>query len=124
MPSINWSRAFGIARAVARELVQAKGELDGPDVHAWAAHGMSGAAGALPFLEQIQRAFGHHDLGGVRAHVGGPAAEAAPAADDTFDVKSATGKELDARFGDLDDYPTSGRVNERRSFVRRYLASV
>jgi hypothetical protein len=35
-------------------------------------------AGPLPFLDRIQRSFGPgHDLGGVRAHVGGSAADAA-----------------------------------------------
>ncbi|HEY5925668.1 MAG TPA: DUF4157 domain-containing protein [Kofleriaceae bacterium] len=70
--------AGSIARAVVEQL-QAKGGLDGPDVHAVAAHGMTGAASALPFLDQIQRAFGHHDISGVNAHVGGPAGEAAVA---------------------------------------------
>ncbi len=76
-----------IARAVVNELrgpapvsqVQAKGELDGDDVHATAARGLSGPDAALPFLAQIQRAFGHHDISGIRAHVGGPAAAASAA---------------------------------------------
>ena len=59
--------------------VQAKGDLDGPDVHAAADHGTRGAGGTLPHLDVIQRAFGHHDVSGVRAHVGGPAAEASQA---------------------------------------------
>jgi hypothetical protein len=46
------------------------------------------------------------------------------ATDDTFDVKTATGKELDARFSDVDGYPMSAKVDERRKFVRRYLASL
>lgn len=45
-----------------------------------AARGTSGAGGALPHLDAIQRAFGPaHDLSGVRAHVGGAAAESARA---------------------------------------------
>jgi hypothetical protein len=43
------------------------------DVHATAAEGISGPAGQLPHLEQIQRSFGHHDVGHIQAHVGGPA---------------------------------------------------
>src|SRR5262245_43543081 len=79
--------AHAIARALAAELrgavpaapVQASGDLDGDDVHAHAAHGVSGGGGALPFLDDIQRAFGHHDVSGVRAHVGGAAADASAA---------------------------------------------
>jgi Domain of unknown function (DUF4157) len=41
-----------------------------------AARGLAGPGQPLPHLEDVQRSFGHHDLGGVRAHVGGPAAEA------------------------------------------------
>ena len=48
-------------------------------VHAAAAHGVSGAGTALPHLDHIQRAFGRHDVGGVKAHVGGEAAEGAGA---------------------------------------------
>jgi hypothetical protein len=49
-------------------------------VHAQAAHGLSGAATELPYADQIQRSFGAgHDVGGIRTHVGGPAAEAATA---------------------------------------------
>jgi len=44
-----------------------------------AAAGVAGPSGTLPFLDEIQGAFGHHDVRGVRAHVGGPAAEAADA---------------------------------------------
>lgn len=48
-------------------------------VHAAAARGVAGPAGTLPHAERIQRLFGRHDLGGIRAHVGGPAAEATQA---------------------------------------------
>ncbi|MBE7452375.1 MAG: DUF4157 domain-containing protein [Kofleriaceae bacterium] len=78
-----------IARAVVAQLkaaespapaaAQAHGDLDGPDVHALAAQGTAGGGGTLPFLDEIQRAFGHHDVSGVRAHVGGAAAEASAA---------------------------------------------
>ena len=40
---------------------------------------------------------------------------------DGFDVQGATGKELDARFGDVDGYPRSGKVDERRAFVTAHL---
>ena len=78
-----------IARAVVAQLkaaespapaaVQAHGDLDGPDVHALAAQGTAGGGGTLPFFDEIQRAFGHHDVSGVRAHVGGAAADASAA---------------------------------------------
>lgn len=50
-----------------------------PDVHAAAAQGISGAAGSLPHLEQIQRSFGRHELRHVQAHVGGAATAGAQA---------------------------------------------
>src|SRR5262245_61004536 len=47
------------------------------DVQGAADRGVSGAGGALPHLDTIQKSFGPgHDLSGVRAHVGGPAADA------------------------------------------------
>lgn len=66
-------------RRTLRGAIQARGVLDGSDVHAAAEHGLSGAASQLPHLEAIQRAFGHHDVGEVRSHVGGASAEAADA---------------------------------------------
>lgn len=44
-----------------------------------AAHGVAGPGQALPHGEAIQRSFGHHDVSGVGAHVGGAAAHAAGA---------------------------------------------
>ena len=41
--------------------------------------GTSGAGTSLPYASQIQSLFGRHDVSGVRAHVGGPAAEASSA---------------------------------------------
>ncbi len=49
------------------------------EVRATAARGLAGGGGALPYRDVIQAAFGHHDISAVRAHVGGPAAEAAQA---------------------------------------------
>ncbi|MBL8623388.1 MAG: DUF4157 domain-containing protein [Myxococcales bacterium] len=67
------------ARAVQRH-ADAHTGLDDGAVAAHAAQGVSGAGGVLPHLETIQRAFGPaHDLSGVRAHVGGAAADAAHA---------------------------------------------
>ncbi|HVV83498.1 MAG TPA: DUF4135 domain-containing protein [Kofleriaceae bacterium] len=55
------------------------GAVGGADVHATAAQGVAGAGGSLPYLSTIQQAFGRHDVGGVRAHVGGEAGQAADA---------------------------------------------
>ncbi len=41
-----------------------------------AARGVAGAGGELPHQAAIQRSFGHHDISGVSAHVGGAAASA------------------------------------------------
>ena len=49
------------------------------DVHDAADRGIQGAGGALPHGERVQAAFGGHDVGGIRAHVGGAAAEASAA---------------------------------------------
>lgn len=49
------------------------------DVHATAAAGVAQAERPLPGAERIQQAFGKHDVSGVRAQVGGPAAEASQA---------------------------------------------
>ena len=40
---------------------------------------LSGASGSIPYLDMIQRAFGRHDVSGVRAQVGGSAQQAAAA---------------------------------------------
>jgi hypothetical protein len=48
-------------------------------VQAAAERGTSGAAGTLPHFDRIQMLFGRHDVSGVRAYVGGPAAEGAAA---------------------------------------------
>jgi hypothetical protein len=62
---------------------------------------------------------------GVVVAAGDPIPTFEPDANDTptFDLDAMTGKELDARFGDVDGYPHSGKVDERRAFVRRYLAA-
>jgi peptidoglycan hydrolase-like protein with peptidoglycan-binding domain len=49
------------------------------DVHAAAAAGLAGSAGAMPFGAEIQRSFGHHDVSGIQAHTDGAAAEGARA---------------------------------------------
>jgi hypothetical protein len=59
--------------------IQAKGELKGNDVHEVAEHGFSGGADRLPHGDKIQSAFGDHDVGGIKAAVGGKAAKASDA---------------------------------------------
>jgi outer membrane protein OmpA-like peptidoglycan-associated protein len=58
--------------------VQCAGQAGGghPDAQAIAAHGLSGAPTTMPHVDRIQRLFGRHDIAGIEAHVGGPAAEA------------------------------------------------
>jgi Peptidase family M23/Domain of unknown function (DUF4157) len=46
-------------------------------IHTVASAGVAGSASRLPHLDAIQASFGHHDVSGVRAHVGGAAADAA-----------------------------------------------
>ncbi len=58
------------------DAVQAKGQLDGEDVHGVASRGVAGAGGSLPHLGAIQASFGRHSVGGIKAQVGGAAAEA------------------------------------------------
>jgi hypothetical protein len=52
---------------------------DPEHVHAAAAQGTASPASKLPFADQIQRAFGHHDVSGVQAHVGPEATASARA---------------------------------------------
>ena len=56
-----------------------QGGEDTARVHQAAQLGVSGPAQPLPHLATIQQLFGPHDVTGVRAHVGGPAAAAAQA---------------------------------------------
>jgi hypothetical protein len=49
---------------------------EGPAAHEIASEGIAGAATALPFLGQIQRSFGSHDVSNIQAHIGGPATQA------------------------------------------------
>jgi hypothetical protein len=49
----------------------------GSSVHEVAEHGTMGSGGALPYLSEIRRAFGRHDVSHIRAHRGSSAAAAA-----------------------------------------------
>ncbi|HEX2572669.1 MAG TPA: DUF4157 domain-containing protein [Polyangia bacterium] len=48
-------------------------------IHDAAAHGISGAGGRLPYLDEIQRSFGKHDVRHIEAHTDSPAAVGAQA---------------------------------------------
>ncbi|HAN32439.1 MAG TPA: hypothetical protein DCQ06_12660 [Myxococcales bacterium] len=50
--------------------------MAGEAMQSRAAEGVAGSGQQLPYLDQIQSAFGGHDVSGVDAHVGGGAAEA------------------------------------------------
>jgi hypothetical protein len=49
---------------------------DTANVHAAAQRGTSGGGGSLPYLAQIQKSFGQHDVSGIKSHTGGKASEA------------------------------------------------
>jgi len=74
-------QAHATEAQVQREASPAAGAAEGPAgldperVHQAAQHGTSGSGGSLPHLDQIQRLFGRHDVGGVRAHTDARAAE-------------------------------------------------
>ena len=65
-------------RSVQTKAASARGGANS-EIQATAALGIAGPGGTLPHLDQIQVAFGHHDVRGVRAHVGGNAERAATA---------------------------------------------
>ncbi len=75
------ARAHGLVQFDASASASASASADvageAGRVHAVAARGVAGAGGALPHLDAIQASFGHHDVSGVVAHVGGDAAAAA-----------------------------------------------
>ena len=62
-----------------QRLATAEAHDDPFALHALAGQGVAGARTELPHRAEIQASFGHHDVSGVRAHVGGDAAQAAGA---------------------------------------------
>ncbi|MBN1944331.1 MAG: DUF4157 domain-containing protein [Bradymonadales bacterium] len=63
-------------------VLQAKelqGAINGERARQVAAQGFSGTPQSLPYLDQLQQAFGSHDLSGVQAYVGGAASQASQA---------------------------------------------
>ena len=73
-------RAWAVAgAAVQRVAATARAPLDPHAVHLRAREGVASSGATIPHAEAIQASFGHHDISGVRAHVGGAAADAADA---------------------------------------------
>jgi hypothetical protein len=64
---------------VQRKAAPAPAGEDAGEVQAVAAEAVSGSGGSLPYLDEIQLGFGHHDVSGVTAHTGAGAAAAARA---------------------------------------------
>jgi Domain of unknown function (DUF4157) len=115
-PWMDAAHRGGVALAE-RGPVQAHGRMDteNPDsVHRAAAAGVGGAGGALPHLDRIQEAFGGaHDMGQVRAHVGGQAAAAsAQMGADAY----ATGNQI--AFRSQPDLHTAAHVVQQRAGVQ------
>ena len=74
-----------------RASAQPGADADPARVQARAAEGVAGPGSPLPHGEEIQQAFGAHDVSRVRAHVGG---EAAAAAEDIGARAYATGEDV------------------------------
>jgi hypothetical protein len=95
---------------------KARGAADPGQVQRAAARGVAGSGTELPHSAKIQESFGHHDVSGVMAHVGG---EAATAVREMNAVAYATGD--DVAFGAAPDLHTSAHeaahVVQQRSGV-------
>ncbi len=75
-----------VAGTVFELIAEAQGKIDSlsraapaTDPVAVAQGGITDPGERLPFHDEIQRSFGAHDIRGIRAHVGGPAADASRA---------------------------------------------
>ena len=80
MADLAFAHVFGLHLDPVQRVADAAGPDDADRIHAIAAAGVDGATSALPYRDQIQRAFGpDHDVGGITATVGGPATAAAAA---------------------------------------------
>jgi hypothetical protein len=71
--------ATPVQRATSEGGRASTGQFDGGAVQQAAATGVTGTGGALPHGQTIQRLFGRHDVGGIKAHVGGAAETASRA---------------------------------------------
>jgi len=68
-----WIKSLPTKLHTDREAATDEATLSAPDV---ATSGVAGEDERLPHHDRIQASFGAHDISGIRAHVGGPAAEA------------------------------------------------
>lgn len=71
--------AVGVQLSVSAHGATPKNRTDSGTVQKAAAQGIAGGGGPLLHAETIQRLFGRHDISGIEAHVGGPAATASQA---------------------------------------------
>ena len=79
-PTPEAPRDESFAESLLREPIQRAARTTAPDdVHARAAAGIAGPATPLPFLEQIQAAFGPHEVRHIAAHTDAAAADATAA---------------------------------------------
>ena len=83
-PSQAGSQPVATAEPALAAPVQKKGtgrssDVDDDEIQRMAAHGFGGDGAPLPYRDVIQRSFGRYDVSGVRAHVGGAAADASRA---------------------------------------------
>ena len=69
----------GQPSAVQAQMSAASPEREAEPIHEAAALGTSGPSGPLPYIDIIQRSFGRHDVGHIKAHADTPAAEGAKA---------------------------------------------
>jgi len=119
-------RAGTIQRSIldaawAAEPLQLEGDartgLDDDSIRAAAGHGVSGPGAPLPYLDQLQDAFGEHDVSGVRAHFGSQSRDANVALGANA---YATGN--DVAFGD--DSPSLHLVAHEAAHVVQQRAGV
>lgn len=68
-----------LASAVQRAQTAPQADPSAEQIHAAARSGVQAPAGALPHAQEIQRAFGRHDVSSVQAHVGAQASASAAA---------------------------------------------
>ncbi len=94
-------------------------ETEDEDADVIAEGGVSGAGGGLPFRGEIQRSFGRHDVGGVRAHEG----EGARDASDRLGARAFAYGD-DVAFGETPDLHTAAHeaahtVQQREGVARK-----
>jgi hypothetical protein len=73
------TEAVGVQLSASAHGATSANRTDSSTVQEAAAEGIAGGGGSLPHAETIQRLFGRHDISGIEAHVGGPAATASRA---------------------------------------------